>query len=63
MAKEMKEYIVGPMPPQQFLNDFFPTNSINHYGHGVAGEFHAGCYNGTVTASAETQAYDPFVSL
>jgi hypothetical protein len=59
MAEKMKEYIVGP--PLQ--DDFFPTNSINHYGHGVAGEFHAGCCDDMVTAGAEMQAHEPFVSL
>jgi hypothetical protein len=62
MAEVIKEYIVGPMPPQNFLDDFFPTNSINHYGRGVA-SFHAGCYDDTVTAEAEMLAYEPFVSL
>ena len=62
MAEEMKESIVGPMPPQEFLDEFFPTDSINSYGHGVVGEFYAGCYNGAVNAGLETRAYDPFVS-
>ncbi len=63
MAEEMKEYIVRLMPPQQFLDDFFPMNSINHYSYGVTEEFYPNCYDDIVTARVETQAYKPFVSL
>jgi hypothetical protein len=63
MGEEMKDCILRPITPQQFLDENFPTNNINHYGHGVAGGFHAGCYKDTVAARVEKDAYDPFVSL
>jgi hypothetical protein len=59
MANKMKNHIVGPMPANQFLNDFFPTKDIPHYHRR---EFHAGCYDNTVKAMSELHAYEPFVN-
>jgi hypothetical protein len=59
MAHEMKKYIVGPMPAEQFLDDFLPTKHIPDY---QRREFHAGCYDDTVNARKELNAYEPFVS-
>jgi hypothetical protein len=59
MAYEMKKFIIGPMPAEQFLDDFLPTKDIPDY-HRT--RFHAGCYNGTVNAPYEPLSYEPFVS-
>jgi hypothetical protein len=59
MAEEMKRYLVGPMPVQQFLDDFFPLSKI---GRLARSRFKPGCYSETVEVATETQAYTPFVS-
>jgi hypothetical protein len=60
MAHEMKRYIVGPMPAQRFLDEFFPTHQISRYRQRVA--FKSGCYDDTVKVESEIEAYEPFVS-
>jgi hypothetical protein len=60
MAKEMKNFIVGPMPPQAFLDAFFPANKLPHLG--TVSSFEGNLYNTTVGAQFEVQAYNPFVS-
>ena len=60
MAAEIKNYLVGPMPIQTFLDDFFPTTSLQ--GLAQLPKFTWGCYNKVVACQAETLAYDPFVS-
>ena len=29
MGNEMKDYIIGPMPADEFLDEFLPLNTIN----------------------------------
>jgi hypothetical protein len=58
MADEMTKFILGPMPAQRFLDAFLPTEDIPGY-HPF--EFHPGCYDTTVYAQSEKDAYDPFV--
>jgi hypothetical protein len=60
MAEEMKKYIVGPMPVEQFLDDFFPTKDIPRYD--TRKRFRPGCYDSTVKAASESESYEPFVS-
>jgi hypothetical protein len=60
MAGEMRKYLVGPMPPEQFLNDFFPLNELSVIDFP---SFYPGCYSDTIIARSETSAYDPFVSV
>jgi hypothetical protein len=60
MADEMKKYIVGLMPMDQILKEFLPKEDIPDYS--IRREFHADCYDDTVQANTELQAYDPFVS-
>jgi hypothetical protein len=62
MADEIKKYIVGPMPAIQFLDVFFPTDCIPRYRKRSAYKYEAGCYDTTVKAASEREAYDPFVS-
>lgn len=56
MAHEMKKYIVGPMPAKQFLDDFFPTRLRQRV------DYKSGCYDKTLKAAKEIDAYEPFVS-
>jgi hypothetical protein len=46
MTDEMKKYIVGPMPVDQFLKEFLPKEDITDYS--TRREFHAGCYDDAV---------------
>jgi hypothetical protein len=59
MAEEIRRYLVGPMPAQQFLDDFFPPNDLRLR---KSFRFTPGCYNETLKAAMEIQAYEPFVS-
>jgi hypothetical protein len=61
MADEMPKYIVGPMPPQQFLDEFFPINKLPDLDN-VPG-FSPGCYKRVSEFEYEIEAYLPFVSL
>jgi hypothetical protein len=60
MANEMKHFIVGPMPPQAFLDAFFPTDKLPDLG--TVSSFKDNHYENTVTVTHECQAYLPFVS-
>jgi hypothetical protein len=44
MAKEMKNFIVGPMPPQAFLDAFFPANKLPHLGIVPSGPVRSGFF-------------------
>ena len=59
MGKAMMEYILGPMPAQAFLNEFFPLNGLSD----LKGATHKqNCYIGVVRVKKEKGAYDPFLS-
>src|ERR1700678_864878 len=60
MAEEMRRYLVGPMPAEQFLDEFFPIEKLRSL-HRVP-QFKPGCYSETVEVTNKTQAYTPFVS-
>jgi hypothetical protein len=60
MAAEIEKYLVGPMPVQQFLDDFFPVKELPHL---PKIRFKPGTYNTTIIAKSEKNAYDPFVSF
>ena len=62
MAEEMRRYLVGPMPADQFLDKFFPINNLLR-GLRRVSQFKPGCYSETVKAANEMQVYTPFVSL
>jgi len=58
LAQEIKQYIVGPIPPEEFLQTFFPLDNIS-----VSWDpFEVGCYDATVNATTERSSYEPFVS-
>lgn len=64
MAEEISKYLVGPMPAQQFLDEFFPSSYLcvdRDLSEGPY--FSPGCYSKTVSATTEMQAYIPFVSF
>ena len=59
MGKAMMEYILGPMPAQAFLDEFFLLNGLSN----LKGATHKqNCYIGVVRVKKEKEAYDPFVS-
>jgi len=60
LADEIKPYLVGPMPAQKFLDDFFPAGDLTDLES--VPKFTPDCYRGTVEAKAEKLAYKPFVS-
>jgi hypothetical protein len=60
MGEEMKGYIIGPMPAQTFLDDFFPTKELPNLE--TVPSFEENCYADTVSAKSESTAYVPFVS-
>ena len=62
MAYEVEKYILGPMPAELFLDQFLPMDKIPGSGKAAASQFEAGCYDDTVGAASEPQAYEPFVS-
>jgi hypothetical protein len=53
---EMTHSIVGPMPPKEFLDEFFPTITPHC-------PFEEKDFNNTVSAEGELQMYDRFVSF
>jgi hypothetical protein len=61
MAAEMKKYLVGPMPIQQFLDSFFPISQLPSLDDLPI--FIPGLYHNVIKAKLECNAYDPFVSL
>lgn len=61
MAAEIKKYLVGPMPVQQFLDDFFPISAPLSLDN--VPNFTPGYYNDVLKAKLESEAYDPFVSV
>jgi hypothetical protein len=61
MGEEMAKYLVGPMPIQQFLDEFFPISKLPELDKVPL--FSSGCYDDTVCAEKETGSYNSFVSL
>ena len=59
MGQEMKNFLVGPMPIDKFLEEFFPISKIQNY---QAPLFEQNCYDETVSCRTESAAYIPFVS-
>jgi hypothetical protein len=60
MGDQMKKFIVGPMPPQAFLDSFFPTEELPDLV--TVSSFKDGHYKETLAAEMEGRAYLPFVS-
>ena len=61
MGKEMKDYIIGPMPATDFLKEFFPKTSLKTACK--AKIFRQGCFNKVVSCTSEVEAYEPFVGF
>ena len=57
---DLIDSIVGPIPTQQFLDEFLPISSIPSYSRPWA--FQKGCFQTTLDATDELKMYDPFVS-
>jgi hypothetical protein len=60
-GRRNSKFIVGPMPAQEFLDDFFPTQNLQDLSQ--VPFFEPGCYDATLSAQYEVDAYKPFVSL
>jgi len=61
MGDKMKDYIVGPMPAAEFLNEFLPLDSIQTASR--AQLFHWRCFESVISYKTEPLAYDPFVGF
>jgi hypothetical protein len=61
MGNEMKDYIVGPMPAAEFLDEFFPLNSLRTSSRAQA--YQPGCFQPVISSEKESDAYEPFVRL
>jgi hypothetical protein len=59
LATEIRSHLLGPMPAQSFLDEFFPTRSCPRLS--IIPIFTKGCYNSVLDCKLETQAYNPFV--
>ncbi|KAG1878998.1 hypothetical protein F4604DRAFT_1923685 [Suillus subluteus] len=64
MGYEMKDHIVGPMPVEDFLQEFLPTSQIPNYdASSFTSGFAPGLFNSTLSAVDEQHAYQPFASV
>ena len=63
IAVEMEKYLVGPMPIQQFLDDFFPVKKLPHLSSSNIPWFKHGNYNTTIQDKTEINMYNHFVSF
>jgi hypothetical protein len=64
MGKEMKGYFVGPMPVEEFLQEFFPTSQIPYYDpSSFTSAFAPDKFSNVISAANEVAAYKPFVSI
>jgi len=59
MAAEIKSFLLGPMPAQAFLDEFFPIASLE--GLSEIPKFDQGCFESVLKCQVETAAYNPFV--
>jgi hypothetical protein len=60
MGNEIRGYLVGPMPAEEFLEEFLSPTMIPDYQPLTS--FSEGAFDNTVSAAQETSAYNPFVS-
>ncbi|KAG1726334.1 hypothetical protein EDD22DRAFT_961450 [Suillus occidentalis] len=61
MGYEMKDKIVGPMPVEEFLEEFLPSSQIPDYdASSFTSAFTPGMFNNTLSAVGEQNAYKPF---
>jgi hypothetical protein len=60
MGEEIKKYLVGPMPPEEFLDEFFPISELPNLA--TIPQFKPKRYDQTIRAKKEKNAYRPFVS-
>jgi hypothetical protein len=61
MGNEMKDYIVGPMPATDFLDEFFPKTLLQTTCK--TKNFGQGCFHTVVSRTSEVEAYKPFVGF
>jgi hypothetical protein len=61
---EMAPLFIGPMPVDEFLNEFLPVASIPSYSDysSTFARFQKGAFQEVLKLRLETSAYGPFVS-
>ncbi|KAG2088560.1 uncharacterized protein F5147DRAFT_658678 [Suillus discolor] len=60
MGNEIRGHLVGPMPVEQFLEEFLPPSTIPDYQPLTS--FSDGAFESTLSAAHETKAYEPFIN-
>ncbi|KAG1843219.1 hypothetical protein C8R48DRAFT_579895, partial [Suillus tomentosus] len=55
MGKEMQGFFVGPMSPEEFLQEFLPVAKMPD------NSFTSGVFDNTISVREELQAYEPFI--
>ncbi|KAG2738942.1 hypothetical protein P692DRAFT_20882176, partial [Suillus brevipes Sb2] len=60
MGNEIRGYLVGPMPAEEFLEEFLSPTTIPDYQPLTS--FSEGAFDSTVSAAQETSAYNPFIN-
>ena len=61
IGTELVSSIVGPMPVQEFLDEFLPIAHIPHYSQPCQCFWKNQTFNKTVKAKDELKMYQPFV--
>src|ERR1700683_1245051 len=61
MGKEMRDYIVGPMPATDFMDEFFPKTSLQTTRQAKTSR--QGWFDDVVSCTSEVEAYEPFVGF
>ncbi|KAG1798281.1 uncharacterized protein HD556DRAFT_1440621 [Suillus plorans] len=63
MGKEMRDYFIGPMPVEEFLQEFFPSSEIPDYDPlYFTSAFAAGAFSDVISIKHEERAYTPFIN-
>ncbi|KAG1734425.1 uncharacterized protein EDB91DRAFT_1250943 [Suillus paluster] len=56
MGKEMQGFFIGPMSPEEFLQEFLPVTNMPD------NTFTSGTFESTISARDEVHAYEPFIN-
>ncbi|KAG2086971.1 uncharacterized protein F5147DRAFT_781478 [Suillus discolor] len=61
LGKEVLPFAVGPMPVQQFLDEFFPSSQLLDHGYTPLTNQPLECFEQTIQCTSEVPAYCKFV--
>ncbi|KAG1866884.1 hypothetical protein F4604DRAFT_1927865 [Suillus subluteus] len=61
LGKEVLPFAIGPMPIQQFLDKFFPSNELLDHGYTPLTQQLLECFEQTIQCSSEVLVYHKFV--